>query len=233
MTSSSTRSSARAESGRSESRPGVSPRESISEKKATALNAVAFFVDFPPLPQRRIESAAERCCGRDRRHSGGFLLRIMPPSWHPAPACTPRLRCRRAILSCSSDDAASIPKSGPEIKNRCTQEGLNGEKLTSIRKFGLEIKNRCTKEGVNGEILASIRKSEPEIKNRCSYKNRRRNYSSLQLRKLESDAEDRCRYESSRRNHSSLQRRNLNRTRRIVAATATAGETILLSGRED
>ena len=25
---------------------------------------------------------------RDRRHSGGFLLRIMPPSWHPVPACT-------------------------------------------------------------------------------------------------------------------------------------------------
>ena len=160
--------------------------------------------------------AGTRCRRRysgDRYHSGGFLLRIMPPSWHPLPACTPRLRCRRAILSCSSDEAASIPKSGPEIKNRCTQEGLNGEKLTSIRKFGLEIKNRCTKEGVNGEILASIRKSEPEIKNRCSYKNRRRNYSSLQLRKLESDAEDRCRYESSRRNHSSLQRRNLNRTR--------------------
>ena len=153
-------------------------------KKATALNAVAFFVDLPPLLQRRIESAAERCCGRDRCHSGGFLLRIMPPSLHPVPACTPRLRCRRAILSC------------------------------------------CIK------VAASILKSEPEIKNRCSYKNRRRNYSSLQLRKLESDAEDRCRYESSRRNHSSLQRRNLNRTRRIVAATATAGETILRRGNE-
>ena len=38
------------------------------------------------------------------RHSGGFLLRIMPPSWHPVPACTPRLRCRRAILLCCSED---------------------------------------------------------------------------------------------------------------------------------
>ena len=209
MTSSSTRSSARAESGKSESRPGVSPRESISEKKATALNAVAFFVDLPPLLQRRIESAAERCCGRDRRppaafylglcrlrgtlplpaphdcaagglflaaaavrvmafcrrngsslpqrrldsdaerccgrdrcHTGGFLLRIMPPSWHPVPACTPRLRCRRTILSCSSD------------------------------------------------------------------KNRRRNYSSLPRRKLESDAD-------------------------LVAATVTAGETVLLCGNEE
>ena len=63
---------------------------------------------------------------------------------------------------------AAIPDSGPEIKNRCTQEGLNGEKLASIRKSEPEIKNRCTQEGVNGEILASIPKSEPEIKNRCT-----------------------------------------------------------------
>ncbi|MGM9744088.1 MAG: hypothetical protein ACI3Y3_02670, partial [Candidatus Cryptobacteroides sp.] len=42
------------------------------------------------------------------------------------------------------------------------------ENLASIRKFGPEIKNRCTKEGVNEENLASIPKSEPEIKNRCT-----------------------------------------------------------------
>ena len=103
----------------------------------------------------------------------------------------PRSLCRRAVLSCSSDDAASIRKSGLEIKNRCTKEGVNGEilasipklgpeiknrctldggneeKFASIRKFGSEIKNRCTKEGENGEKLTSIRKSGPEIKNRC------------------------------------------------------------------
>ena len=28
-------------------------------------------------------------CGRDRCHSGGFLLRIMPPSWHPVPRLRP------------------------------------------------------------------------------------------------------------------------------------------------
>ena len=147
---------------------------------------------FSSLLRRRLESDADRCCGGDRRHSGGFLLRIMPPSWHPAPACTPRLRCKRAILLCSNDGAASIPKSGLEIKNRCslwavlegffasirkfgleiknrcTQEGLNREKLASIRKSGLKIKNRCTQEGLNREKLASIRKSEPEIKNRCT-----------------------------------------------------------------
>ncbi|MDD6808502.1 MAG: hypothetical protein PUD78_00125 [Bacteroidales bacterium] len=94
------------------------------------------------MPQRRIESDAEGRCGDGRS--------------------------RRAIPHCSSDDAASIPKFGLEIKNRCTKEGVNGEKLTSILKFGPEIKNRCTKEVGNEEILASIRKSRPEIKNRCT-----------------------------------------------------------------
>ena len=120
------------------------------------------------LPLRRLDSDAERCCGRDRCYSGGFLLRIMPPSWHPVPASTPRLRCRRAILHRHDDCAASIRKSGPEIKNQCTQEGLNGEKLASIPKFGLEIKNRCTQEGINGEKHASIPKFSLEIKNQCS-----------------------------------------------------------------
>ena len=167
--------------------------------------------------------------GRDRCHFGGFLLRIMPPSWHPIPAYIPRQcsrranpilattaagglffaaatkigigrgkrcrygrcrrnrfslrqrriesdaehrsrygRCMRAILYSHNDCAASIRKFGPEIKNRCTKEGVNGENRAAIPKFGLEIKNRCTQEGVNREKLASIPKSEPEIKNRCT-----------------------------------------------------------------
>ena len=104
--------------------------------------------------------------------------------------------CRRAVLSCSSDDAASIRKSEPEIKNRCTKEGVNGENLASIRKSEPEIKNRCTLEGVNRQNLASIPKFDPEIKNRCSrgvVAVCRRNHSPLPLRKLESDAENRCR----------------------------------------
>ena len=64
--------------------------------------------------------------------------------------------------------AASIRKSGPEIKNRCTLEGVNRQNLASIRKSGLEIKNRCTQEGVNRQNLASIPKFGPEIKNRCT-----------------------------------------------------------------
>ena len=114
------------------------------------------------LKALRRGEAGTRCRRRysgDRYHSGGFLLRIMPPSWHPVPACVsygilqakpfslaatenrigrgPRCRyghCRQAVLSCSSEDAASIPKSGPEIKNRCTQQDINEEILASILK---------------------------------------------------------------------------------------------------
>ena len=121
---------------------------------------------YSPLRQRRIESDTYRYCGRDRCHSGGFLLRIMPPSWHPVPACSPRLCCRRAILHRHDDCAASIPKFGPEIKNRCTQEDGIGEKLASIPKFGPEIKNRCNLWAILEGFLSQIRKSRPEFKNR-------------------------------------------------------------------
>ena len=87
------------------------------------------------MPLRKLESDAYRCCGRDRCHSGGFLFRIMPPSWHPVPACAPRLCCRRAIHRCSNDGATAIPKSGPEIKNRCTLEDISGRKPAAIPNF--------------------------------------------------------------------------------------------------
>ena len=59
----------------------------------------------------------------------------MPPSWHPVPACTPRRRCRRAVLSCSSDGAAAILKSGLEIKNRCSLWDGSGENHAAISKL--------------------------------------------------------------------------------------------------
>ena len=54
-----------------------------------------------------------------------------------------------------------ILKSGPEIKNRCTQKVVFGEILASIPKFGLEIKNRCTKKAVSEENIAAIAKFDP------------------------------------------------------------------------
>ena len=77
-------------------------------------------------------------------------------------------RCRNNCCRRNHSPRASIRKSEFEIKNRCTQEGLNGEKLTSIPKSGPEIKNRRTKEGVNRQNPASIRKSGPKIKNHCT-----------------------------------------------------------------
>ena len=61
-----------------------------------------------------------------------------------------------------------IPKSDPEIKNRCTQDGVTRQNPASILKSELEIKNRCTQEGVNREKFAAIPNSDSRIKNRCS-----------------------------------------------------------------
>ena len=82
------------------------------------------------VPPRSQGSGADRRCGMDRM---------------------PRLCSRRAILLCSNDGAASIPKFGPEIKNRCTQKVVFGEILASIPKSGPEIKNRCI--GGGGGVL--------------------------------------------------------------------------------
>ena len=106
---------------------------------------------------------------------------------------------------------AVILNSGPEITNRCTLEGVSVENPASILKSGLEIKNRCTLEGVSGENLASIPKSELEFKNRCS----------------------RCLVAVCRRNHSSSRLRRLESNADLVAATAVAGETVLLRGNEN
>ena len=123
--------------------------------------------NYSPSRQRRLESDAERCCGRDKHHSDGFYLglcRLRGTLSPPASATTFR---RRAILLRSNDGATVILKFGLEIKNRCSPRVKSRENRASIRKSKPEIKNRCTQEGLNREILASIPKSELEIKNRC------------------------------------------------------------------
>ena len=77
-------------------------------------------------------------------------------------------RSRRAIHRCSNDGAASIPKSGPEIKNRCTQGAGNRKNLASIRKSGPEIRNRCSNKAFSGHSLQRFPNSPPKIKNHCT-----------------------------------------------------------------
>ena len=104
-----------------------------------------------------------------------------------------------------------IRKFEPEIKNHCTLEGVSWQKPAVIPKSGPEIKNHCTQKGLNGENLAVIPKSGLEIKNRCIggvVAFCKRNHSPSRQRRMESDAD-------------------------LVAATAVAGETILLRGNGD
>ena len=89
----------------------------------------------------------------------------MPPSWYQSPPASSMPVAGETI---PRQNPAVIRKSGLEIKNQCTKEGVNGEKLASIPKSGPEIKNQCTKDGGNRENPVSIRKFGLEIKNRCT-----------------------------------------------------------------
>ena len=55
------------------------------------------------------------------------------------------------VLAISGEKLASIPKSGHEIKNRCSDEAIPEAFLAAIAKSGPEIKNRCTLMGISGE----------------------------------------------------------------------------------
>ena len=69
------------------------------------------------LRRGEVGTRCRRRCGRDRRHSGGFLLRIMPPSWHPVPACV-----RSGILQAKPFSLAAAKKRigrGTRCRNGC------------------------------------------------------------------------------------------------------------------
>ena len=121
----------------------------------------------------------------------GRLQQAKPFSPASIPKSGPEIKNRCTKDGVNGENLTSIPKSGLEIKNRCTKEGVNGENLASILKFGHEIKNRCTKEGVNGENLTSIPKSSPEIKNRCTQQGINRQNLALIL-KFGPEIENRC-----------------------------------------
>ena len=119
-----------------------------------------------PLRQRKLESDAE---GRwsDRRSRRAILHR------HDDYAAAirksgPEIKNRCSNEAVSGQSMQRFPNCPPQIKNHCTQVAVNRENLASIPKSEPEIKNRCTEEGGNGENLASILKSGPEIKNRCT-----------------------------------------------------------------
>ena len=56
-----------------------------------------------------------RCSGGDRRPSGGFYLRFMPPSWHPVSACTARPCCTARIRLISGVSVQRFLIAGPDL----------------------------------------------------------------------------------------------------------------------
>ena len=63
---------------------------------------------------KKFESDAELVERRGRCHSGGFLLRIMPPSWYQSPPASSMPVAGETI---PRQNPAVIRKSGLEIKN--------------------------------------------------------------------------------------------------------------------
>ena len=80
----------------------------------------------------------------------------------------PEIKNRCTVCPRFNFFAASIRKSWAEFENRCTDCPCFDLMAASIRKSGLEIKNRCTDCPRFDLLAASIRKSGPEIGNHCS-----------------------------------------------------------------
>ena len=87
-----------------------------------------------PLRQRKLESDAEGrwSDGRSRRNHSPLRQRKLESD---AESRCSDGRSRRSILHRHDDYAAAISKSGSEIKNRCTHEGINRQNLASIPKL--------------------------------------------------------------------------------------------------
>ena len=119
--------------------------------------------------EKPASSRMQYFCSLPYKHSAAklFFFAVTKNRIGHGPRCR-HSRSRRAIHRCSNDGAASIPKSGPEIKNRCTLEGVNGESLASIRKSGPEIRNRCSNKAFSGHSLQRFPNSPPKIKNHCT-----------------------------------------------------------------
>ena len=100
-----------------------------------------------------------------------LLLRIMPPSWHPVPACTPRLCCRRAVLLAGTMELQAEPFyfAAKTLRRR------NHSTLQQRPYAGGPFYFAATKIGIGRGIVAVTTF-------------RRRNCSTVRQRKIESDA---------------------------------------------
>ena len=116
------------------------------------------------MPLRKLESDAERCCGRGRRHSGGFLLRIMPPSWHPVPACAPRLCCRRAVLLAGTIALHRFSISSPNLRIDAARRSKQGQSVHRFSISGLDLRIDAAIRSKQGQSLHRFLISSPNLR---------------------------------------------------------------------
>ena len=118
----------------------------------------------------------------DSYHSGGFLFRVMPPSWQPAPAgirnghseggpfffAATKIRIGRGTAPPQRRQqakpfffAATKIRIGRGRSLPLRNQQAKPFSPASIRKSGPEIKNHCPLEDVSGGKLAAIAKFTP------------------------------------------------------------------------
>ena len=90
--------------------------------------------NYSSLPLRKLESDADHLSRNDRcrrNHSSLPQRKLESDADH----LSRNGRCRRAIPHYCDDGAAVIRKSGPEIKNRCSNEAVSGQNPAVIPKL--------------------------------------------------------------------------------------------------
>ena len=120
--------------------------------------------------------------GGDRCRSGGFLLRIMPPSWHPVPACTRNGHSEDGQFINAATTAAGGPfNTATTIFRRRNYSSLRQRKLesdaSSLRQKLLQAGYSSLRQRKFESDTASLRLQLLQA-----------SLSSLRQRKLESDA---------------------------------------------
>ena len=94
--------------------------------------------------------------GGDRCHSGGFLLRIMPPSWQPVPACTSNGHSAGVLFFAAATTAAGGPF------NTATT-GYRRRNYSSLRQRKLESDAATLRQGLRRRAVQYCDNGLPQV----------------------------------------------------------------------
>ena len=129
------------------------------------------------LRRRKMEPEAECRCGGAGCHSGGFLLRIMPPSWQPVPACTRNGHSaggpfntattgfrRRAILLAGTMVLHRFSISSPDLRIDAAIRSKQGQSVHRFLISGPDLRIDAAKRPKQGQSVHRFLISSPDLR---------------------------------------------------------------------